>query len=84
MNPNDRIGCEEALRRLADYLDRELAPEEAEDVERHLETCRSCYSRAEFERRLKDRLRDELSVRDLPAEFERRMRGLLESLPEEA
>jgi anti-sigma factor (TIGR02949 family) len=46
--------CEDALRLLAALIDRELdAPTHAQ-VERHLETCRSCYSRAEFERRLKE------------------------------
>lgn len=47
------INCEEALRLLAAYLDGELHGGEHEGVERHLEICRSCYSRAEFERRLK-------------------------------
>lgn len=48
--------CEEALRLLAAYLDRELEPAGAQRLERHLQVCRSCYSRADFERRLKARL----------------------------
>jgi anti-sigma factor (TIGR02949 family) len=52
------IDCEKALRLLAEYLDSELDHASAAEVERHLETCRSCYSRAEFERRLKARLSD--------------------------
>lgn len=47
------IGCEDALRLLAAHLDRELGGEEDALVKRHLETCRSCFSRAEFEQRLK-------------------------------
>jgi len=50
------IRCEEAVRLLAAYLDGELDRLEHGDVERHLDACRSCYSRAEFERRLKARL----------------------------
>lgn len=50
------IDCEEALRRLAEYLDQELEELPKAEVEQHLETCRSCYSRAEFERALKSRL----------------------------
>jgi anti-sigma factor RsiW len=50
------IRCEEALRLLADYLDGELEHQEHRDVERHLHACRSCYSRAEFERGLKSQL----------------------------
>lgn len=66
------IDCEEALRRLAEFLDHELDATPGAEVERHLEACRSCYSRAEFERRLKDRL---LELRQLPvdAAFEARI-----------
>ncbi len=45
--------CEQALRLLVEHLDGELAVERAAEVEAHLARCRSCYSRAEFERRLK-------------------------------
>lgn len=47
-------GCEDALRHLAEYLDGEFAS--VTSLENHLSKCRSCYSRAEFERRLKQRL----------------------------
>jgi anti-sigma factor (TIGR02949 family) len=45
--------CEDALRLLAAHLDRELDSPTHAQVKAHLETCRSCYSRAEFEKRLK-------------------------------
>lgn len=48
--------CEDALRLLAAHLDGELDGPSDRELERHLDTCRSCYSRAEFERRLKDRV----------------------------
>jgi anti-sigma factor (TIGR02949 family) len=48
--------CEDALRVLAAHLDRELDAPASRQVERHLEICRSCYSRAEFEKRLKERV----------------------------
>lgn len=76
------MGCEEALEKLATFLDGELDPKESAQVRRHLKTCRSCFSRAEFERRLKERIRQELRVGVIPPEFETRVRGLLESLPE--
>jgi anti-sigma factor (TIGR02949 family) len=49
-------GCEDALRLVAAYLDRELGGMESEQVRRHLQVCRSCYGRAEFEKRLRARL----------------------------
>lgn len=84
MSDRKTIDCEEAVRRLAAYLDHELDPRESEELEQHLETCRSCYSRAEFERRLKEKLRRNLKTDDVPADFEERMRGLIRSLPREA
>lgn len=71
------IGCEEALRRLAEYLDQELDPGSSTEVEKHLETCRSCYSRAEFERRLRERLQKDLREDRIAPEFEERIRTLI-------
>lgn len=76
MSDTTIMRCEEALRLLAQYLDCELTPADEAEVERHLHTCRSCYSRAEFERRLKAELAD-LSTADVPASLERRVQDLL-------
>jgi len=70
------IDCEEAVRRLAEYLDGELAGREEAEVERHLETCRSCWSRAEFERRIRERLAG-LRRDEVDPDFEGRIRSLL-------
>jgi anti-sigma factor RsiW len=72
------IGCEEALRALAAFLDGELPGDEHTHVHQHLETCQSCYSRAEFERRLGAQLAD-LGRHDLEPAFHGRMRQLLAS-----
>lgn len=48
--------CEDALRVLAEHLDGELEAARERELERHLETCRHCFSRAEFERRLKEKV----------------------------
>jgi anti-sigma factor (TIGR02949 family) len=77
MSGPDRIECEEAIRRLAEYLDGELDDGDAAGLERHLETCRSCWSRAEFERQLRERMAALREDEVRPA-FERRIRGLLE------
>jgi mycothiol system anti-sigma-R factor len=36
------------------YLDHEIDSEAAARIEHHLEACRGCFSRAEFERHLKE------------------------------
>jgi anti-sigma factor RsiW len=72
------INCEEALRVLAEYLDGELDRLAGADVAVHLDRCRSCYSRSEFERRLKERV-GALREAPVPAPFENRIRELLVS-----
>ena len=76
MRNDDQISCEEALRLLATYLDGELHGGEQESVEHHLRTCRSCYSRSEFERRLKAEL-SQLGREDVRPAFEQQIRRLI-------
>lgn len=76
-NEAGAIGCEEALERLAEYLDRELDAAQAAALERHLEKCRSCYSRREFERRLRARIRRDLGMEGVPPAFEERVRTMV-------
>jgi anti-sigma factor (TIGR02949 family) len=78
MSESTNMQCEDALRLLAQYLDRELSDGEHAEVERHLTTCRSCFSRAEFERRLKGELAA-LSATDVPTALQDRIRALLDS-----
>jgi mycothiol system anti-sigma-R factor len=35
--------CREALERVFEYLDNELAPADAAEMKRHFEKCRSCF-----------------------------------------
>ena len=78
MSESTNMQCDDALRLLAQYLDRELSDGEHAEVERHLRTCRSCFSRAEFERRLKGELAA-LSAADVPTALHDRIRVLLDS-----
>lgn len=79
MRPGDRdpIDCDEAVRRLAAWLDGELKDAHDREVRRHLELCRSCFSRAEFERRLRERIRSELRPSTVSPEFRTRIVALL-------
>jgi anti-sigma factor (TIGR02949 family) len=76
MTDRPTMSCEEALGLLADYLNRELEPQERDPVERHVSSCPACFSRAEFERLLKERL-TELGREPAPAHVQSRIRKLL-------
>ena len=55
---HDDIGCLVAIEMFYAYLDGELSdPREIDDFEKHLAHCRSCFTRAEMENLLTDRLR---------------------------
>jgi anti-sigma factor (TIGR02949 family) len=71
------MDCEEALRHLFEYLDAELRGEPQREMEQHLERCRSCFSRVEFEKRLKA-YTAELGREAVPSELEVRIRKVLD------
>ena len=56
MTKRQTIDCEQALTRIFEFIDHELNAHEREAMQEHLHTCKSCFSRAEFERRLKGKL----------------------------
>jgi anti-sigma factor (TIGR02949 family) len=76
MSATDDTGCEQALKRLLEYIDGELPDSEHDSVERHLRTCRGCCSRMEFESRLKQRL-SALPAEDAPSKARERIRDLI-------
>jgi anti-sigma factor (TIGR02949 family) len=71
------IDCAQALKQLVELIDRELGDEDREAVERHLQACRSCMSRAEFERALKGKVHA-LAQRDVPAKTIDRITALIQ------
>lgn len=71
------IGCEDVLRQLLVYLDRELDARSAALIERHLELCRGCFTRAAFERKLRAHLQA-AAEKPAPARLRARVRELLD------
>ena len=49
MSRLERTNCEEAFRRLDDFLDRRLTPDELRIIEEHLEVCAWCAREFNFE-----------------------------------
>jgi anti-sigma factor (TIGR02949 family) len=73
MSPLDRYRCEEAFRRMDEFLDRELAPQEMARVRTHLETCAACASEYGFEEDLLRTVRAKLQRVDVPPELRDRV-----------
>jgi anti-sigma factor (TIGR02949 family) len=56
----DRPTCEETFRRLDDYLDRRLSPEETRLIEEHLHLCDACSREFVFEASVIEAVREKL------------------------
>jgi anti-sigma factor (TIGR02949 family) len=72
----DIQNCEDALRVLAEHLDRELDQHLDRQLLEHLDSCRSCYSRSEFDRQLKEQVK-ELGHEQVPQTVVDRVHDLL-------
>lgn len=71
-----KMNCKEVLSKLYAYLDQEVdAPTEA-DIEEHLHDCRECFSRAEFEKRLKQKVSEAGSAKT-PEDVKKRLQSLI-------
>jgi anti-sigma factor (TIGR02949 family) len=72
------IGCLQAIEAFYAYLDGELDdPKSVADFEHHMGHCRSCFSRADVEKLLTDRMRQSASS-DAPEELRGRIRRLMD------
>ena len=79
MSDTKTIDCEEALKRLFDYIDRELHGHKHDEMEEHLAKCRSCYSRLEFERKLQGHLK-KATAEKAPAALHDKVKDLIRKL----
>lgn len=71
------ISCEQAIKLVFSYIDDELRGKHRAELEHHLETCRHCFDRIEFEKLLKSRLRG-LNVGGSSKRLRQRIDALLE------
>ena len=76
----NEIDCLEAFDHLYAYLNNEITnPVDLVNVEHHLSHCKSCYSRAQMERKLNQRLK-ETGDKELPDAVQNRLRNVLSQL----
>jgi anti-sigma factor (TIGR02949 family) len=77
MSHFSRYTCEEAFRRLDDYLDRELSAEETTLVHEHLEICAGCAREFTFEESVLRGVRSKLRQIELPESLQARILSVL-------
>lgn len=80
----DRYTCEEAFRRLDDYLDRELTPHELQLVREHLEVCAVCAAEYAFEASVLKQVRVKLQCVAAPADLLAKIRRALRQVEGES
>ena len=78
MTSLNRYTCEEAFRRLDDYLDRELSSEETVLVREHLEICVGCAREFNFEASVLRGVREKLRQIDVPESLQLRILSVLD------
>ena len=72
------IGCLRAIEAFYAYLDGELEdPKSIEEFEHHMDHCRSCFSRAEIEGLLTERMKKSAQSK-APQDLRSRLRELLD------
>ncbi|MBN9501370.1 MAG: mycothiol system anti-sigma-R factor [Armatimonadetes bacterium 55-13] len=52
MSDHTKLDCEEAFKRLGDFLDHELSEDEIEQVQGHIDFCSHCAMEFRFEEKL--------------------------------
>lgn len=51
------MDCQAVIEKLFDYLDKEMNAEEMAHLKSHLDLCRDCFDRAQFEQLLRDEVK---------------------------
>jgi mycothiol system anti-sigma-R factor len=73
------IPCSEAVKKLWDYLDNAVSPEDQEKVEKHLSFCRTCCGELEFAKELRAFLASG-SAQELPVDVQARLERFVQEL----
>jgi anti-sigma factor (TIGR02949 family) len=79
----DRFDCEHVFKRLDDYLDRELTPEEIQLIEEHLKICAWCASTYAFQENVLQEMRTKLQRVSAPAQLRNKVAAALKKARQE-
>lgn len=82
MSRLERTNCEEAFRRLDDFLDRRLTPEELRIIEEHLEICAWCAREFNFEESVLHGVKRRIRHLEAPSDLLTRILSKLQGTPD--
>ena len=82
MSRLERTNCEEAFRRLDDFLDRRLTPEELRIIEEHLEICAWCAREFNFEASVLHGVKRRIQHLEAPSDLVSRILSKLQGTPD--
>jgi mycothiol system anti-sigma-R factor len=71
------MNCKEALEKIYEFLDKDISVPLSE-IEKHLDWCRHCWDRFEFEKRLIERLKKSCHKEPCSETLRSRINALLE------
>ena len=72
------MNCKESLEKLYEFLDRDMDTIPMSEIEKHLERCRHCWDRFEFEKQLMVRIKSSCCKDLCPDSLRRRIQSLLD------
>ncbi len=70
------LDCKDVVKKIFEYLDGELDEHTHADIEHHMDHCRSCFSRAEFESELKKKVKENADE-EAPEDLKNRINNLI-------
>lgn len=73
----ENMTCEEVMEQLFEFLDREIDKDLSDRIDEHLTRCRDCFTRAEFEKRLRARINQAVEI-EAPERLRRRAQRVLD------
>ena len=71
------MNCRESLEKLYQFLDRDMDQVPMSEIKKHLDRCRHCWDRFEFEKLLKERLKKSCCKEICPDSLRQRIQSLL-------
>ncbi len=74
-----KLNCEDVIKQLYDYLDGELNDDLENDIESHIHSCQECMGRTEFERQLKNSIK-ETGDSEVPSSLNKRLKSIIDDL----